>query len=151
MERKHFFQWFFAPIKKSSVIKSEESYLEIFFSFFHVPVTFEHSDFDFLENKRSSDILTDDRNSILLRFDPLLGVPVPVITAAATKLSATIEEETNNSNCFGAGAGVEEQIGDCAMTNVDMKIENMSDIKTSLDDKQDYKMAELDKKMKNEQ
>lgn len=121
--------------------------MEFFLSFL---VSFGYSDFDFLANKRSSDIPADDRDSLLLRFDPLLGVPVPVISAPS-KLISTIEEETNNSNCVGAGAVVEEQIGDCAMTNVDMKIENMSDIKTSLDDKQDYKMAELDKKMKNEQ
>lgn len=78
-----------------------------------------------------------------MRFDPFLGTPVPVISEQ-TKLSVTIEEETN-SNSFGAGAVV-EQVGD-SMMNGDMKIENIS----SLDEKLDYKMADLEKKVKNEQ
>lgn len=119
-------------------------------------VKFEDSDFDFLANKCSSNIPTDDRNSILLRFDPFLGIPVPIISGISSKVGATIEEETTNLNCFGGAAGagavaatVEEQsVG--AIMSVDMKIENMTDIKTSLDDKQDYKMADLEKKVKNE-
>lgn len=105
-------------------------------------VTFQDSDFDFLANKCSSNSSPDARNSVLLRFDPFLGTPVPL--TGQIKLGATIEEETN-SNCFGAGALV-EQIGDSAM-NGDMKIENIS----SLDEKLDYKMADLEKKVKNEQ
>lgn len=59
-------------------------------------VQFAETDFDFLQNREDSSKPWDDdpRNSILLKFDPLLRKPVPVFSEQVCKrLSGTREED----------------------------------------------------------
>lgn len=54
------------------------------------------SDFDFLLSKGSkSNFHSDCRDSLLLRFDPLVGAPVPIgsVIQPTSRLSVTEEEE----------------------------------------------------------
>ena len=65
------------------------------FSFSGV-VQFAETDFDFLQNREDSSKPWDDdpRNSILLKFDPLLRKPVPVFSEQlCNRLSGTREED----------------------------------------------------------
>lgn len=59
-------------------------------------VQFAETDFDFLQNREDSSKTWDDdpRNSILLKFDPLLRKPVPVfVEKLSNRLSNTTEED----------------------------------------------------------
>lgn len=65
--------------------------------FFCFVVQFAETDFDFLQNREASSKPWEDdpRNSILLKFDPLLRKPVPVFSEQqlCNRLSGTREED----------------------------------------------------------
>ncbi|XP_037940868.1 transforming acidic coiled-coil-containing protein 3 isoform X2 [Teleopsis dalmanni] len=127
-------------------------------------VLFDAAAFDYLLSKGNTNI-QENRSSLLLKFDPLLGVPVATTSQqSVTTLSPTIEEEENCGEDTAAecakvkpkeGSINKNETMSITMTK-DIHVEN--DCKKSYDNsnsqsdvkQNDYQMDELEKKIKNE-
>lgn len=90
------------------------------------------SDFDFLLSKGCNSAPVDDRNSVLLRFDPLAGHPVPVNQSQVynPNLPITEEEEDLNSKKRGSTqlseiTGTKEKLNDSNIVNPEKLLKNV--------------------------
>lgn len=138
-------------------------YIIIFVFSFSGVVQFAETDFDFLQNREDSSKPWEDdpRNSILLKFDPLLRKPVPVFSEQlSNRLSGTREEDdelidiagmnstttiettkhqiehsTSTNNSFNCNTVQQKSIVDIPLNNVSiMNVDAMKDLISSSGD-----------------